>query len=321
MKHKWGIRLAAATLAALLLAGCGGSGGASNAMDSANGPQAEISGSYDSDYSSGLQSGITPDLNTDRKIIYTADLRLETTSFDEARDTLLAAVDAAGAYISSTDLSGSAEDGNRRLYYTVRVPVAKYTSFLNDAGEAGNVLNLTESMDDITNNYIDVQARLSSLENQRARLEELAAQAETTAELLEIEERLADVQYMIESYTRQLMAMDDKIDYSTVDISLKEVSYLTPVTHTFLDRLIEAFFSGWRNFGSGLQDLIIALVYLMPTLLLIAAIWAVVRKFTAKGREARKAEREAARQARLNNQPGQPYAGPTEPEHKSGPKY
>lgn len=67
-----------------------------------------------------------------------------------------------------------------------------------------------------------------ALEAQRTRLNELADQAETTADLLEIESQLSDVQYQLENYTRQLRNMDQQVSYSTVDIYLEEVATLTP---------------------------------------------------------------------------------------------
>lgn len=320
MKSKWLARLGAALLAAALLAGCGGAATGGMYNESAGmAPEAAAGESFD--MAGALESGLTPDLSTDRKIIYTADVRLETKEFDTARQALMDALDAAGGYVSSTDLSGSAEDGDRHLYYTVRVPVEHYTSFLADVGKAGNVLSLSESMDDITSQYIDVEARLDSLKNQRDRLNELAAQAETTADLLEIESQLADVQYEIESYTRQMRSMDDQVTYSTINLNLREVAILTPVTHTFADRLIEAFFDGWRNFGSAIQYLIIAIVYLMPLLLLAAVIVVIVLVCTRKGRTERKAAREAARQNRLAARQTGDAAKPAESETKSGPKY
>ena len=69
---------------------------------------------------------------------------------------------------------------------------------------AANVLSVSESAEDITSEYIDVGGahRLAGKPAQAA-LNELADTAETTADLLEIESQLSDVQYQLESYTRQ----------------------------------------------------------------------------------------------------------------------
>ncbi len=300
----WRTRLGAALLAAALLAGCGASSGAGTAENSmaaydSSAPQAspaETPGGIAE--GGGLQSALQPQPDGDRKLVYTANIRLESKDFDGARDALLAAVDEYGAYIEYTDLSGSAEDGDRRLSYTVRVPVEHYTDFIAAAGDAGSVLNFSESADDITSSYIDVEARLDALKAQRDRLNELAAQAQTTSDLIEIEAQLSQVQYELESYTRQLRSMDNSVQYSTVDVTLREVSTYTPHNPGYLERITNALGDGWRFFVELLQDVSVTVVYLFPTLLLIAAVVLIVLFATRKRRAARKARAAAARAAR-----------------------
>ena len=133
---------------------------------------------------------------------------MESTDFDAARETLMAAVEANDAWMESTSVYGTEKDHDRSADYTVRVPVDNYRAFLAAVGEAGSVRNVSENAENITSSYIDVQARLTALEAQRTRLNELADQAETTADLLEIESQLSDVQYQLENYTRQLRNPD-----------------------------------------------------------------------------------------------------------------
>ena len=216
-------RVSAALLAAVLLAGCGSissKDGGYYATESTNAAAA-----YDSAAGAANSSIVPEELpdstdETSQKIIYNADINMESTDFDAARDALLAAVDDCGAWMEYSSLSGDAKDHDRYAYYTVRVPVENYRTFLAAVGEAGSVLDLSETAENITSSYIDVQARLSALEAQRDRLNELADQAETTADLLEIESQLSDVQYQLENYTRQLKNMDQQVSYSTVDIRL-----------------------------------------------------------------------------------------------------
>lgn len=275
-----------------LLAGCGSSssgGSAAAVQDSA------AEAALTSEGSNQVESVLVPDVQSDRKIIYRASLSLETTDFAIARQSLTDAVERCGGYLESSDYGGSASDASRYAYYTVRVPVEQYETFLNDAGTAGNLLSLQENAQDITADYIDVEARLSALEEQRDRLNALADQAETTADLLEIESQLSDVQYQIESYTRQLQSMSDQVTYSTVDISLREVSALTPETATFGDKVRAALQTGWRNFLLLLEGLVLLILYLLP-LLVIAGILIAVLVLT---RPARKARREQRAQERL----------------------
>lgn len=273
MKKKTIIRLFAALTAAALLSACGGSSNGAVAYSSAATYDAVTEAAAEEMYLESGMGGVDTVLEpqeTDRKIVYTAYLRLESTDFTAAREALLAAVEQYDAYLQYTDQSGSAKDADRYASYTVRVPVEHYSDFLTAAGEAGSVLNLSESAEDITSSYIDVEARLTALKAQRDRLNDLADKAETTSDLLEIENQLADVQYQIESYTQQMRSMTDRITYSTVDITLREVSTLTPKGVTFLERLNDAFNGGIDAFVAFVQELVLGIVYNLPMLVVLA---------------------------------------------------
>lgn len=266
--------LVAAVLAAALLAGCGANGGKAQSSTATYEMNSDAALTQEA---GGAESALLPEgtdatAETAQKIIYQANLEMESTDFDTARTTLLAAVDANGAWLEYSHLSGSAEDRDRYADYTVRVPVDNYSTFLAQVGDAGSVLSLNESAENVTNSYIDLEARLTSLENQRDRLNELADKAETTADLLEIENQLSDVQYQLESYTQQMRALEGRVTYSTVEITLREVATLTPTGTTFGERLVDAFGGGWNGFVLFVQGLILTLVYLWPLLLVIAAV-------------------------------------------------
>ena len=283
-------RVSAALLAAVLLAGCGSIGskngdGGYYATESINDNAA-----YDSAAGAANSSIVPEELpdstdETAQKIIYNADINMESTDFDAARDTLRAAVDDCGAWMEYSSLSGDAKDHDRYAYYTVRVPVENYRTFLAAVGEAGSVLDLSETAENITSSYIDVQARLSALEAQRDRLNALADQAETTADLLEIESQLSDVQYQLENYTRQLKNMDQQVSHSTVDIRLSEVATLTPTGTTFGERVVDAFADGWRGFVVFLQGFVLAVIYLWPVLLVVGIIVALAVTLTKRRRK------------------------------------
>lgn len=292
--------LAAALALTAALAGCGSSGGGS---DAAPGETAATE-SFSMDNAALAADGggaatLTPQATGEsaRKIIYNADLSLESTDFDAARTALTDAVEANGGYISYSDLSGSAEDQDRYSHYTVRIPADSYRDFLEAVSGAANVLSVSESAEDITSEYIDVEARIASLENQRSRLNELADTAETTADLLEIESQLSDVQYQLESYTRQRSWMDDQVQYSTVDIRLSEVKTLTPETPVgFAEEAGRAFLDGWEAFSLFIKGLVLGLIYAWPAVLIVVIVVIVVVR-THPARQARRAARLAQRTA------------------------
>lgn len=315
--------LAAAAVLALSLAACGSTSRSAysaatavfNSQDAGDyeyySTESAAAGEGSSFSSDDLSSSLLDPstVESSRKMVYNASVRMETTDYDTTRTALLDAVDTANGYLESTEQSGSKDSGNRYTYYTARIPAENYRSFLTAAGEAGNVTSLNENAQDITSQYVDVEARLKALNDQRDRLNALADKAETTADLLEIESQLSDVQYQLENYTRQMRLMDNQVSYSTVDISLQEVRILTPTATTFGEKFVEAVTSGWRGFVDGAEDFILLVVYLWPVVLIVLAILLAVRP-ALKRRKARRAEK---KQAKLAAQAAAAQVQPAEP--------
>ncbi len=268
-------------MASMLLTGCGAA--SKGAMVTSNNSSASIG--YDTGYESedampaeGVSSEsalLTEQEVGERKIIYTADASMETEKYEETVSAIKELLKQKNGYISSTSESGSAEDRDRYAYLTCRVPADEYQSFLEGLSGTGNVYSLSQNTDDITTQYIDVDARISSLEQQRDRLRELAEEAEDIDTLLSIEDKLGDVQYELESYTAQMRSMENQLTYSTVDLSIREVAKVSEGT-VFSARIRAAFSGSWTDFVTGVQDAVIAVIYALPMLIILGILAAVI---------------------------------------------
>jgi hypothetical protein len=208
---------------------------------------------------------------TERKIIYTAYLYLESKTYDDTRAALEQAVRDVGGYVQASD-EYNYTSGSRSVTLTVRIPAAQYSEFLAGAESAGSLRSKSEQAEDVTAQYIDVAARIASLEAQRTRLTELEAQAENLSDLLEIQDSLTNVQYQLESWQQQMNWYNDQVDYCTVTISLDEVQEYTPVRTSFGERLIGALHDGLTAFADGAQNAVIALAYNLLLVLVLAAV-------------------------------------------------
>lgn len=280
-RKSWIAAVLAAALFTSIFTGCGASsatGASTAAVHESNQAQADAGEVQAVTEAAGAGNGQTS-LDADaltpqdsRKIVYNATLWLETKQYDQASADLSEAARQAGGYIQNSEMSGSAEKGNRSAYYTLRVPSEHYSEFLNAAAQAANLTRRSESTQDVTADYVDLEARLSSLEQQRQRLDELAAQAESLEDLLAIENQRTQVQYQIESYTGQMNVLKDQIAYSTVEIYLDEVTELTPQSPNFASRVAAAFRGSWSGFGNAVQSFVIGLIYLLPFLLCVAVV-------------------------------------------------
>ena len=234
---------AAGACAAGLLTSCGGSSSAGSTGSAA-------SGTVDS-----------------AKLIYTADLSIETQDFDWSQQQLNETLSDVDGYMESSNEYTDSTDNTRTLSLTLRVPKGYYSAFLGVAENVlGNVTSKSESADDVTTQYLDIEARLDNLTAQRTRLQELQASADALSDLLQIESSLSDVQYQIESYQSQLNWYANQVQYCTVNITLNEVETLTSTGSSFGARLADAFRNGWSNFTAGVQTVLVFLIGAWPAI-------------------------------------------------------
>ena len=204
------------------------------------------------------------------KIIYTANLTLESKDYETARSALDSALAEAGGYLESSSEYSDAGD-SRSVSLTYRVPQQNYENFLAAVAEAGNVTYKNQQADDVTAQYMDVETRLENLKNQRTRLQQLQQQADNLSDLLEIESSLTDVQSQIESWQSQMDWYNDQVEECTVYVSLSEVSTYSPPSEGFGSRFVSALSAGWQNFVGGLQQVIVALAGAWPVVVIAAA--------------------------------------------------
>ena len=205
------------------------------------------------------------------KIIYTANLTLESKDYEAARSALDSALAEAGGYLESSSEYSDAGD-SRSVSLTYRVPQQNYETFLAAVAEAGNVTYKNQQADDVTAQYMDVEARLENLKAQRTCLQQLQQQAETLSDLLEIESSLTEVQSQIESWQSQMDWYSNQVEQCTVYVSLSEVKTYSPPSESFVSRMADAFASGWQNFAQGVQQLAVFLAGAWPVVVIAAAV-------------------------------------------------
>ena len=204
------------------------------------------------------------------KIIYTTYLSIETKDYDWAYQQLNDTLSSVDGYLESSSEYTDSTDSTRTLSLTLRVPESSYDAFVDAAEQAGSVTSKSESTEDVTTQYMDIEARLDNLTAQRTRLQELQASADNLTDLLQIESSLSDVQYQIESYQSQLNWYSQQVSYCTVNITLDEVETLTTGT-SFAARLADAAKNGWSNFTTGAQAVVVFLMGAWPAIVIGAA--------------------------------------------------
>ena len=231
------------------------------------------------------------------KIIYSGNVYIETTDFETSLTDLDQSVARFGGFVQDSNVHGRTTGDrtavmDRSAFYVVRIPSERFDEFMSQAGELGNVTSSGRNALNVTSQYTDYEARLTSLYLQEERLLEMMGQTTDLESMIALEERLSEVRYEIEFTERELRNLDQRVAYSTVTIELQEVEVYTettPVKRTFGQKIATSFHDGWEGFAESVQDFTIGVVGATPTLIVLAVIAAaaivLIRRGIKKRRE------------------------------------
>lgn len=277
-------RILCSFLAVMLLTGCGAKALSeesvmdnastmmpqSESMDWKEEPTGESVGSESADMFSAAPREST------QKLIRKFEISIQTKEFDLVLASVQNKVSELGGYVESSSLAGGSayeEYDNRYASMSVRIPADQLDGFVENVRETANVTDIYESSEDVTLQYVDVESRTKALETEQQRLLELMEKAETVEDIIAIESRLSEVRYQLESYMSQLRTLDNKIDYSMVQLEIQEVERETkPVSKGFWEQVSERFGNNLYRMGRDVKELAIAVLGSLPYLLVWAAL-------------------------------------------------
>ena len=250
--------------------------------DSAPRMQATADYSYESampDMAMKSSVGGAPQAVEIAKVIRTVDMTLSTREFDADYEKIKKALADMGGYIEDSTLSAEVRT-SRYARLKLRVPAEKLDGFIQQMQSVGRSVSVSESAEDVSERYTDVETRLKTQQDKMARLQEMMKKALTISDLLEIESSIAETQYQIDSLSGSLKGMDSKVNYSTVSIYLREElpSDIVEIKEATLgDRITSALQTMWVGLQAFFSDMLVFLVVMLPFILGIALIVVIVK--------------------------------------------
>jgi hypothetical protein len=214
-------------------------------------------------------TGTVQSVKIPEKIIKTGNLNISVDNYKTARSAVEKIVNAGGAYISGENEQNSSYSISNEI--VIRVLNKNFDSLLNGLSGIGKEVNSKNiSTEDVTAQFVDIQARLKTKKEVERRYLELLQKAVKISDILEIEEKARVLREEIESWEGQLKFLSDKVNYSTINLTIhQEFEYQPSDRPGFFNRLGNAFSGGWNGFIT----LLIGLVYAWP-LLIVAAVLA-----------------------------------------------
>ena len=217
-------------------------------------------------------------VGTDAKIIKTATVSLEVTNVTETAATLHALAVAQGGYVSSSDI----ETSGGRHYGTVvlRIPQARFETALSGVKSVGTVKSVSTKGDDVTEEYVDLQAQKEAYEAQLSQYYVLMKKAVKISDILAIQQQIDRVQTELNRLEGRLKYLNNRLDLSTITITLNEpVPIMAETDQSPGHNFVVAVNKGISGLFGFIDIVIEAVITFLPIIIVAGAgIWLYLRR-------------------------------------------
>lgn len=153
----------------------------------------------------------------------------------------------------------------------LKVPVNSFEATVSELKKLGNLKSEAETTEEVTEQHIDLSARLKNLRRQEERYLEILNAAKTVQEMLKVEEQLSRIRGEIEAMQAQLDYLEKSAAMATITLNLSEPSGITePIAKWGIkDAVIKAI----RNFVLVINIIIISIGTILPFVIIACFVW------------------------------------------------
>ncbi|KWW12589.1 hypothetical protein AS888_09520 [Peribacillus simplex] len=213
----------------LLLAACSNNEGDNSVSESGDDKaSSKMDASFSGDKEPKEEVAKQEDITAERKVIHQAQLEWKVKDLEKVQQRIEEMAEEYGGYVVESNVYRENEEKMEGTI-TVRVPEARFQDFLAvSEGEASKVIGRNVTGQDVTEQYVDLKARLKSKKTVEERLLAFMQEAEKTEDLLKISTDLAAVQEEMEQLTGQMKYLENQTSYSTVTITLAQDGIIVP---------------------------------------------------------------------------------------------
>ena len=270
------------------LADSSGVGGSSSAPNAQAGAAEQPAAPADAEAGSGTAGRLTADervttmvsdkaapVAVERKIIRNATLTVETDDPAEGQRKVVSAAEQHGGYVVVTQSTQSARGGGQKpgsvVTVELRVPAERFGAVLDAIrGVGGRVVDEKITGQDVTEEYIDLEARVRTQKALEAQIMEIMKRADRVSDALEVQAQLATVRTEIERLEGRRRFLENQSSLSTIKVTLQPPSpFVESSTTGFMAELKDAFGDGIDFGASLLLGLIRVVLALTPVVLFV----------------------------------------------------
>jgi hypothetical protein len=215
-----------------------------------------------------------------RRVIRTGQIAIEVERFDDATRRLLVIAETAGGFIA--DSSYTEEGGAPRGTFVLRVPALRFSEAVRQVEALGTVQRRQIGGQDVTEEYVDLEARIRNLERQEARLLTFMDRATRIPDLMAIENEVARVRGEIERLTGRLRYLANRVELATIQAEVRQKPRKGPGGFWDFDQTIAriqaAFLNTVRELLGITEGLVAFAAAVLPLVVLGAVAWGLLRR-------------------------------------------
>ncbi|MCB0456908.1 MAG: DUF4349 domain-containing protein [Flavobacteriaceae bacterium] len=216
----------------------------------------------------------------DQKIIKTAQLRFEASNPEETHTAILALTQQYKGFIQSDNAGKNYNQLYRNM--VIRIPTENFQPFIDNLSKGVPYFDQKDiSRQDVSEEFVDLEARLKAKRELESRYLELLRQAKNVKEMLEIERELSVIREEIEAKQGRLNYLQNKVSLSTVNIEFYKQTAETGVTLSYGQKIVNALKGGW----DGVSVFFLGLLYLWPLFVLVLIGILVLRRFLRRSKK------------------------------------
>lgn len=218
------------------------------------------------------------ELRMPAKIIKNAEVRMQVDRLDPGYTKVKAIVAKYNAYFGSDNRSQSDNEITQNM--NIRVPAVKFDSILEELVNEGIYINYKNvSAEDVTDQFVDVEARLKTKKEVELRYLALLKDAKKVSDILEVENNLRTIREEIESFEGRMKHLKDQIAYSDINLNMYQtLEYKAKPKVSFGSQVVESLANGWTN----LTDFTLYVIAAWPFLIAILLIAIAIKKWRSR---------------------------------------
>lgn len=216
-------------------------------------------------------------VNVERKVIQTAYLQIEVKDIKTGSEEMMKLVSKLNGYIASSN-NWIDENNQRFNSFQVRIPVRSFYTALARLEDLGEIKQRSMNGQDVTEEYIDVEARLKNLKLQEERYRAILQKASKVEDVLQVERELERVRGEVESLQNRLNYLNNQVTLSTIDVQMSEPK---PITSSNVG-IVRAIRESVRAMVNSIYNIIVKLGIFLPYILLLVLVYVLYRVFRRK---------------------------------------